>query len=65
MAVQLGIPRGGLVGDEIGLQRLSRISERAAYNLFHLTFMQINAGSEHGATIMEEWAMTNAKSPTA
>ena len=59
LAIQLRVPRGGAVGNKVGLRTLIR--KRAADNLFHSSLMQIDAGSKHGGKIRGERPMTNVK----
>ena len=45
--VEFGEPRGGFFGDKIRAQTRAAFTERAADDLLHLAFMQINAGTKH------------------
>ena len=51
LAIQLGVPRSGAVGNKVGLRPFRAIRKRAADNLFHPTFVQIDAGAEHGGRV--------------
>jgi len=48
--IKFGEPRSGPVGDEVGAQLPGRVTQRAADNLLHLAFMQVNAGTKHVLT---------------
>lgn len=45
--VKLGIPRGGTCRDEVDAQSGGIVAERAADDLLHLAFVEVNAGAEH------------------
>ncbi len=61
LAIQLSVPRGGVVGNKVGLRALVR--KRTADNLFHPSLMQIDTGPKHRGKIEGERPMTNAKIP--
>ena len=61
LTIQLSVPRGGVVGNKVGLRALIR--KGAADNLFHLSLMQIDTGSKHRGKIEGERPMTNIKIP--
>ncbi len=46
-AIELREPRRRALRDEVGFQ--AGVAERAADDLLHLAFVQVNAGTEHGA----------------
>ena len=51
LAIQLGVPGSGTVRNKVSLRPFRRIGKRAADNLFHPSFVQINAGAEHGGRV--------------
>ena len=52
-AIHLGEPRRRFLGNKIRAQPRAIIAQRAADDLLHLAFMEINAGTEHVARIAD------------